>query len=491
MAQVGTSVPTRLSLGEALELARRNNPVYLQTRNDADPASAQVRAAYGSLLPSLNSSARLGYSRAGRQTIANQIFSQGSSTISSSYDISASWGMSYAKLLAPRQAKANQRAVDENITAQEANLTFDVVFQYLQALRAEANVEVARQQVARNSEFLDQAQAQFNVGRGNMVDVRQAEVARANADLQLLRALEQETTQKISLVQTLGLPIGDEVAQLDLTETFVLAEPEFEVAALQRQARAQNPQLRAADARAEAAGLGVRSAKSDYLPSFSISTGISGFTQQYTNVNPQLAGALASAQGQADNCSFQNAILERLTSPHPSPNGGVIDDCNGFAGLDASGTTLQPELEQQIRDANSGWPFSFTRSPWSISFGVSLPIFDGFSRASRVSAARAQEDDARESLRAERLRIDASVRLGVLGVNTAWQAARIADTNRGASADQLSLAEQRYQVGSGTALEVADAQNAVTQAEATYVQAVYDYHSAVADLERTVGSPLR
>jgi outer membrane protein TolC len=152
---------------------------------------------------------------------------------------------------------------------------------------------------------------------------------------------------------------------------------------------------------------------------------------------------------------------------------------------------LDPQVEQQIRDANSGWPFSFTRSPWSISFGVSLPIFDGFSRASRVSSARAQEDDARESLRAERLRVDANVRLGVLSVNTAWEAARIADANRGAAADQLSLAQQRYQVGSGTALEVADAQNAVTQAEATYVQAVYDYHFAVADLERTVGGTLR
>ena len=491
LAQGGASIPSRLSLAEALDLARRNNPVYLQTLNDADPAAAQVRASRGALLPSLNSSFSLGYSRAGRQTFANQIFSQGSSTISSNYNLSASWGLSYAKLLAPGLSKANQRAVDEGIDAQGAQLDYDIAGQYLQVLRAGANVEVARQQVARNADFLAQAQAQFNVGRGNMVDVRQAEVAKANSDLQLLRALEQETVQKLTLAQLIGLPMGDEVAQLELTEQFILSEPGFDVAALQRQARAQNPQLRAADARADAARIGVRSAKSDYLPSFSISTGISGFTQQYTNVNPQLAGALAGAQGQADNCAFQNAILERLTSPHPSPNGGIIDDCNAFAGLDASGTMLDPQVEQQIRDANSGWPFSFTRSPWSISFGVSLPIFDGFSRASRVSSARAQEDDARESLRAERLRVDANVRLGVLSVNTAWEAARIADANRGAAADQLSLAQQRYQVGSGTALEVADAQNAVTQAEATYVQAVYDYHFAVADLERTVGGTLR
>jgi len=490
LAAQAVEAPSRLSLADAIQLARQNSPVFRQVLNDADPTAAQVRASYGALLPTLNSSGGFGYSRAGSQTIANQVFSQGSSTVSSSYNISASWGLSYSKLLAPKQSKANQRVVEENIAAHEANLTFDVVSQYLATLRAAANVDVERQQVARNEEFQTQARARFQVGRGNMVDVRQAEVTKANSDLQLLRALEGETRAKIELVRRLGVAVTAEAADLVLTETFALTEPDFDAEVLKRQARSGNPQLRAADARQDAADLSVRSTKSEYLPSFSVSTGISGFTQQFTNIEPRLAGALASAQGQADNCQFQNGILERLTSPHPDPGGGIIPDCNAFSGLTAGGA-LTPELEAGIRDGNSGWPFGFTRSPWSISLGVSLPLFDGFSRRSRVSAARAQQDDARESLRAERLRIDAGVQLGVLSVNTSWQAANIADANRGLAAEQLSLASQRFQVGNGTALEVADAQNSVTQAEATYVQSVYDYHTAVAELELTVGSPLR
>jgi outer membrane protein len=191
------------------------------------------------------------------------------------------------------------------------------------------------------------------------------------------------------------------------------------------------------------------------------------------------------------NCAFQNAILERLTSPHPSPNGGIIPDCNEFAGLDASGTRLLPEVEQSIRDANSGWPFGYTRQPWSISLGVSLPLFDGFSRAARVSQARASADDARESLRSQQLLIDGQVQAELLAVTTNWQAAQIADTNRTAAQEQLTLARERYRLGSGTALEVADAQNAVTQAEASYINAVYDYHTAVVGLEAAVGRPLR
>ena len=491
LAQDPAVAPQRLTLGEAINLARQNAPAYRQVLNDGDVAAAQTRAAYGSLMPQVSTSAGLGYSRAGRQQLANQIFSQGSSTITSSYDVSVSMGLSYGRLLAPAEGRAQQRATEEGIAAAEVNLVTDVTLQYLAALRADASVEVAVQQVARNADFLELARAQFQVGRGNMVEVRQAEVAKANADVQLLRARQQATDARIELLRRVGLPAGAAVSSLVLPEQFALTQPRFDLAALQRQAREQNPQLRAADARADAARIGVRSARAEYFPSIGISTGLSGFTQQATNVDRLLAGQVAGAQGAVANCAFQNAILERLTSPHPAPNGGIIPDCNAYAGLDASGTRLLPDVEQGIRDANDNFPFGFTRSPWSISLGVSLPIFDGFAREARISSARAQADDAREALRGERLLIDGQVQSQLRAVETNWQAAQIADSNRVAAREQLALARERYRVGSGTALEVADAQNAATQAEAGYVNAVYDYHSAIAGLEAAVGRPLR
>ena len=71
------------------------------------------------------------------------------------------------------------------------------------------------------------------------------------------------------------------------------------------------------------------------------------------------------------------------------------------------------------------------------------------------------------------------------------QAAITLESNRTLAREQLQLAQDRYRIGQGTALEVADAQNAVTQAEADYVSAVYDYHQAVVALEAAVGRPLR
>ena len=490
-AQAAAQVPRQLSLSEALVLARQNSPTYRQTLNDEDPAAAAVRAAYGALFPTLSGSTGISYSRAGRQTFANQVFSQGSNTIGSNYNLSASWSLSARELMAPGQQKAQQRVVEENITGAGNNLTADVTTQYLAVLRASASVEVARQQLARNEDFLTLARARQQVGQTNIIDVRTAEVNRGRSQVTLLRAVQAETDAKIELIRRLGMPTQMDVDSLRLTEQFQLVEPTYQLGALLAAAGVDNPTIRAADAQHESARIGVRVAKAAYLPSFTVSTGLSGFTQQYTDINPQLAGALASAQGTKANCEFQNGILSRLTTPHPAPNGGLIADCNSYAGLDATGGALQADISQAIRDRNSGWPFSYTRQPWSISAGLSLPLWDGFSRAQATSQAKAQEDDAREAARARRLEVAGTVQSRLGGVRTAYQAAVTLEANRTLAREQLSLAQDRYRIGQGTALEVADAQNAVTQAEADYVTAVYDYHQAVAALEAAVGRPLR
>jgi outer membrane protein len=78
-----------------------------------------------------------------------------------------------------------------------------------------------------------------------------------------------------------------------------------------------------------------------------------------------------------------------------------------------------------------------------------------------------------------------------LGLNTAFQAIAVQAASRDAARDQLRLAQDRYRLGAGTALELSDAQNAVQQAEGGYINAVYDYHKAMAALEAAVGRSLR
>ena len=491
VGQGAPPTPRQLSLPQALELARKNSPTYRQTLNDADPAAAAVRSANWARYPTLSAGSGVTYSGSGKSTFNATIFSQASPTVSSNYRLSANWDLSARNFIGAAQSQALQRATEENITGAGVSLTQTVTVQYLTGLRAVATVGVARQQVLRNQNFLDLARARNQVGQATMLDVRQAEVAKTRADVQLLRARQNETDAKIELFRLLGIATGEGLDSLTLSDAFPLVEATFDLAQLRTLAREHNPALRALDAQADAARLGVKSAKSEYLPSLSISTGLSGFTQQFTDANALLANRLSGAQGSAANCNFQNGILQRLTSPHPAPNGGVIANCNASAGLDATGAALQPDVAQAIRSGNSVFPFSFTRQPISVSASISVPLWDGFSRATRVSQARAQEEDARESLRAQALAVDGQLQSRLLAVRTSWEASRLQDLNQVAAREQLRLAQEKYRIGNGSGLEVSDAQNAVTQAEADYVTAVYDYHLAVVGLEAVVGRPLR
>jgi outer membrane protein len=108
-----------------------------------------------------------------------------------------------------------------------------------------------------------------------------------------------------------------------------------------------------------------------------------------------------------------------------------------------------------------------------------------------LSQARADQDDADEEVRARRLQIRTDVQARHYALETSYQAIGVQSANRQAAQDQLRLAQDRYRLGAGTALEVSDAQTAVQRAEGDYVNAVYAYHKAMAALEAAVGRSLR
>ena len=94
-------------------------------------------------------------------------------------------------------------------------------------------------------------------------------------------------------------------------------------------------------------------------------------------------------------------------------------------------------------------------------------------------------------MRARRLAVRADVHGRYLALQTAYRSIAVQAANREAAREGLRLAQDRYRLGSGTALALSDAQNALQAAEGDYVNSVYGYHIAIAALEAAVGRPLR
>lgn len=475
-----------LSLTEALQQAKNKNPQYRQRLNNAATSRMQVRNAWGGLMPNASVSAGMDYTGSGRANFGQGFTQQTSAIIGSSWNLGLTWQLDGARLLAPREQKANQHAVDEETASEESGLRFSVTEQYLTALQAAAQVAVSRQQVERNQNFLDLASAKYKVGQGTLIEVRQAEVQKAQSDVALLRSAQADNEAKIELFRRIGVAAPLPVQQIALSDSFPVTEPVFNLESLMHQADEQNPALKALAARDRAASTGVTSAKSAFLPSLSLRAGWGGFTQQQTDNGFLLQQTLGGAIGSAAQCLSQDSIRAGAGLPQIGPA-----LCYSGAGLDANGTALNAATRRAITDANNKFPFGFSKQPFGASLTISLPLFTGFGRSLRLQQARELAQDADESVRAQALLVHSDVESRFLALRTNFTAIAVQAQSRDAARDQLRLAQDRYRLGNGTALEVSDAQNSVQRAEGDYVNAIYDYHKALAALEAAVGRPLR
>jgi outer membrane protein len=469
-------VPATLSLADAISLARQHNPAYRQAIHDRSPAAWGVRNAWSSLwLPTLTASGGVSYAGPGEQNFLTSSFSQSVSTLSSSYSFFLDWTLNGQTLSQPGMRKAQLNAADADVTGAETNLVTGVTQQYLTVLQARDNAEVARQQLQHDEEFLKLAQARYDVGRASILDVRQAQVARGQAEVTLLRARTAVDVEKLRLFQSIGVSAPVPIANVQLTDTFAVQAPTWQLNDLLTMAEQQNPALRALREREYAAGWGVKAATSSYAPSVSLSAGWSGFTQKLSDVNPTITSIRQSAQQDSLACAYENAAWLNA----------------GQTPLNCAALTNTTAAEQALLDQNGRYPFNFTPQPFQARLTVTIPLWGNFQQPLQVSQAKAQQQDLQESVRARGLQVQTDVSSAFLTLQTDYQAIAIQDTSRTAAREQLQLATERYRVGSGTFFELLDAQVAALRAETDYINAVYDYHKALAALEAAVGRPLR
>ncbi|CAN5595983.1 N/A [soil metagenome] len=467
-----------LSLEDAITLALRNNPDYLQQANDAGLADWAVRSAYGALLPMASASTSYSYTAEGGQRIGNFTGSElGLATAtdyhSTSYGLNVNMRVSGSSLFAPRQAQSQRRATVANIEAAGFTLRTTVTRQYLAVKRARDGVVLAQQELARSDENLRLAQARVDVGAAIPLEAQQAQIERGRAEVSLLQAENLVQTERLRLSQQLGveLPAGTE-----LTTPFAVRPVPWTLAELQAMATAAHPQLSAARAAEEVADAGVRMARSAYLPSLNLSAGVlNGFARRAGNSDYLVQQQRSSAISQMQSCDLLNRISAGLSSPLPD----TPADCSAFIPT--------PDQEQRIRDANR---FNFSNDPFSASISVSLPIFDGFARERQVEQARVARADAELRLRSEQTRINTEIATALNTAETGRRSAELEARNVELAEQQLLLARERYRLGLASYVELQEAETLKARADRAYLSAIYQFHENLAALEAAVGRSL-
>ena len=470
-----------LTLDEALELARRNNPDYLASTNDIDVSDALVKEALGLLLPGADVSSSLSYQAAGEQRVGLASGSElgiNSSTdyYYSTYDLGLSYRINGAALYGLGREKTARAATAANIEASGFALDAEVTRRYLGVIAAQDGVTLARQELTRAEENVRLAEARVAVGAAIPLEAQQAQVERGRAQVTLLQTENLVRTERLRLMQLLGVELDPAV---ELTTQFTVNDIPWTQQQLVSMATEGNPVLRAARARERVADASVRMARASYFPSLSISAGWSGFARQAGNDALLVEQARQGVLSDRQSCELLNRISAGLSQPLPN----TPADCSMFV--------LTPDQEARIRDRNDVFPFGFERDPFGASVMISMPIFQNFSRNRQVEQARVARSDAEQAVRSEELRVRAEVGTAYFNLVTARQSEQLEARNRQLASDQLELERERYRVGAASYIELQEAETLKARADRAYLNALYSFHESLAALETAVGRPLR
>jgi outer membrane protein len=318
------------------------------------------------------------------------------------------------------------------------------------------------------------AKARALVGSGTQLDISAAEVTVGQQQVQVIQARNQIEIEKLRLFEQLGV---EQPSNVVLTTQFTDMSAPPPLAELLASARVANPVVLALRSREKVADLNVKAARSQYSPTLSISTGLSGFTYSYANSNFLIQQASASAISSRSSCVRTEEVRAALNLSNQ------LAQCQAITFTDAQAAAL--------RSTNRQFPFNFQNSPKSVSATLSLPLFDGFAREQRVQEALASSDDARFNVRARELALTADVTSAYLTLTTAAKTAAIQEQNSAKAKLELKFAQDRYRTGSVTLVDVTTARAAYERAESDRINAIFDYHKAYAALESAVGRPLK
>ncbi|MBP1764826.1 MAG: outer rane efflux protein, partial [Firmicutes bacterium] len=128
---------------------------------------------------------------------------------------------------------------------------------------------------------------------------------------------------------------------------------------------------------------------------------------------------------------------------------------------------------------------------WTLSLSASWNVFDTGVTSAQVKQADAAVQKANYTAQQTRDSVQLEIRQNYLSMQEAEKRISTSQVAVSKAEEDFKIAQVRYSAGVGTNLDVIDAQVALTQAKTNYVQALYDYNTNKAKLEKAMGVPVQ
>jgi outer membrane protein len=195
----------------------------------------------------------------------------------------------------------------------------------------------------------------------------------------------------------------------------------------------------------------------------------------YTPTNFDLSAAFASAHANRPDLQRLSKLTVVREQDVRTQKSGYYPTLGATAGYQFRN---HPYGGNQFNEALDGWTFGL-QSNWA--------IFDGRATAGRVAQAKSVLNQTKLTLAEAQLAVDVEVRRAF----SQWQqATELVDASQKVveqGTEAVRLANARYNAGTGTQLDVLQAQTDLTTARTNQIQAFYSYNVAVAALRKATG----
>jgi len=274
-----------ITLDEAISIALQRNTQLIKSKNQLASNKAQVKNAYGELLPSLGAQGQWNWQRISdiggtqRDYLGNNVPVPASEVDSRYYSLGLGGSVTLfdglANIANINQKEDNLKAAEYNLEKLKQNIVFQTTDYFYSILNALELMKVREENVKYYQKFFETVQERNRLGSIAKADVYTAQVQLGNAELQLIQAQNAYETSVSTFLNYLGLNVLDEYNMVDpfggskLVDTESYMKEFSDIKAMVSSALDTRFDFKGQELLLKASESGITMAKSGLLPSLS------------------------------------------------------------------------------------------------------------------------------------------------------------------------------------------------------------------------------
>lgn len=452
------------TLQRSVQYALEHNLTIQQNVLNARLAKLTLQQSQLSQLPNVNTTGVAGRSFGRSVDPTTNQFVEGASydfmTLSGNVDILVfGW---FQKRYQISQNKFSLKAAHEDVEQIRNDISLNVATGYLRALLAAEQVKINKKQVELSEEQLKQTQSFAEAGRVPELNVAQMEAQVASDSSALISSIADMNSAILDIKALLNLnfetPYELAPPQIDIESSIDLDAMDPEQ--IYHVATQHFGSIKGSEYRLIAAEKGFSAAKSALWPRLGMGA---QFGTNWASTLKEVAG---------------------YTVTGARPNGNFVPV------LDTTLAVYQPTVDYQFRDVSLRKQLD-NNFRQTVSFNLSIPIFNGFQAQTSVKQARINMLNQDLNKRQAEQKLKQDVYKAYFDAKNAVQKYHAAKRAKESAQRAYDYAEKRYELGLSNTVEYLTTQNTLSKANGNFAIAKYDLIFKLKVIDYYLGKELK